>query len=43
MMIIEENKLFLTSQRQKDQSGFMGGIDFKHSSIEKRREICNSN
>lgn len=37
-MTIEEDKLLLTSQRQKDRPGFMGGIDFQHAKKEKRRE-----
>ncbi|KMQ85762.1 adenylate kinase 9-like protein [Lasius niger] len=38
IMTIEEDKLSLTSQRQKDRPGFMGGIDFQHAKKEKRRE-----
>lgn len=38
MMTIEEDKLFLISQRQKDRPGFMAGIDFEHAKKEKRRE-----
>ena len=41
-MTIDEDKLFLTLQRQKDQPGCMGGIDFHHPSTEKRREMCES-
>ncbi|EFN86450.1 hypothetical protein EAI_00065, partial [Harpegnathos saltator] len=38
MITIEEDKQFLISQRQKGRPGYMGGIDFKYTRKEKRRE-----